>query len=103
VKNERKILLDLDLDFFIVKWKGCYRFPWPDEVFKKEFLVQSKYQTTLGWTGKDFVDGLVKMAALLTIARESYCCGGKIKANEVLGKVNHFLFDDEISIQKTLG
>ena len=97
-EDERKILLDLDLDCFIVRWKGCYRFPWPDEVFKKEFLVQSKYQTTLGWTGKDFVDGLVKRAALLTIAREPYCCGDDTKANQVLGKVNHFLFDDELLI-----
>jgi len=52
----------------------------------------------LGWTGKDFVDGLVKRAALLTIAREPYCCGDDTKANQVLGKVNHFLFDDELLI-----
>ncbi len=98
VENERKILLDLDLDFFIVKWKSCYRFPWPDEVFKKEFLVQSKYQTTMGWTGKKFVGSLVKMAALLTIAREPYCCGDDTKANQVLSKVNHFLFDNKLLI-----
>jgi len=103
LENERKILLDLDLDFFIVRWKGCYKFPWPDEVFKKEFLVQSTYQETKGWTGKDFVDGLVKMAALLTIAREPDCCGGKIKANEVLGKVNHFLFDSKLNLDKIPG
>lgn len=103
VKNERKILLDLDLDFFIVKWKGCYRFPWPDEVFENEFLEQSTYQTTKGWTGKNFVDGLVKTAALLTIAREPSCCGGKIKANEVLGKVNHFLFDNKLNLDKIPG
>lgn len=97
-EDERKILLDFDLDFFIVRWKGCYRFPWPAEVFKKEFLVQSKYQTTLGWTGKDFLDGLVSRAALLTIAREPYCCGNNTKANQVLGKVNHYLFDNKLQI-----
>lgn len=97
-EDERKILLDLDLDCFIVRWKGCYRFPWPDEVFKKEFRVQSKHQTTLGWTGKDFVDGLVNRAALLTIAREPDCCGNNKKANQVLGKVNYYLFDNKLPI-----
>lgn len=97
-QDGRKILLDLDLDCFIVRWKGCYRFPWPDEVFKKEFLVPSRYQTTLEWTGKDFLNGLVNKAALLTIAREPYCCGGETKATQILGKVNHFLFDDKLSI-----
>jgi len=97
-QDERKILLDFDLDCFVVRWKGCYRFPWPDEVFKKEFLLQSKYQTTLGWTGKDFLNGLLNKAALLTIAKEPKFCGGDTNANQVLSKVNHFLFDDKLSI-----
>jgi len=102
-EDERKILLDLDLDFFIVRWKGCYRFPWPDEVFKKEFLVQSKYQSGSLWTGKDFLDGLMNKAALITIAKEPHFCGGKIKANQVLGKVNHFLFDNKLNLNKMQG
>jgi len=90
--------LDLDLDCFIVRWRNYYRFPWPDEVFEKEFLAPSSYQTTLEWTGKGFLNGLVNKASLLTIAREPYCCGSKTKATEILGKVNHFLFDDKLSI-----
>jgi len=96
-QDGRKILLDLDLDCFIVRWKG-YRFPWPDEVFKKEFLVPLNYRTTSGWTGKDFLNGLVNKAALLTIAREPDFCDGDTKVTQILGKVNHFLFDDELSI-----
>ena len=102
-EDERKILLDLDLDCFIVRWKGCYRFPWPDEVFEKEFLNSSKYQSGSLWSGKDFLNGLMNKAALITIAKEPYFCGGKIKANQVLGKVNHFLFDNKLNLNKMQG
>jgi len=37
-------------------------------------------------------------AALITIAREPDFCGGETKATQILGKVNHFLFDDKLSI-----
>lgn len=92
-QDGRKILLDFDLDYFTVKWRA-YCFPWPDEVFKKEFLVQSNS----GWTGKDFLNGLINKAALLTIAREPDFCGGDTKATEILGKVNRFLFDNKLLI-----
>jgi len=102
-QDGKKILLDLDLDCFVVSWRRCYRFPWPDEVFKKEFLVQSKYQPTLGWTGKDFLNGLISKATLVTIAKEPDFCDGEKKASEILGKVNHFLFDDKLNLDKMPG
>ncbi len=96
-QDGRKIVLDLDLDCFIVHWRS-YRFPWPDEVFEKEFPISSKYQDTSGWTGKDFLNGLINKAALITIAREPDFCDGETKAIEILGKVNQFLFDGKLSI-----
>jgi len=96
-QDRKKILLDFDLDCFIIQWK-CYRFPWPDEVFIKEFLKPSNHRTKLRWTGKGFLDGLINKAALITIAREPVFCGGDTKANQVLSKVNHFLFDDKLLI-----
>ncbi len=96
-QDGRKIFLDIDLDCFVLRCEG-YRFPWPDEVFIKEFLVPSKYQTTSGWTGKDFLNGLVNKTALLTIAREPDFCGGDTKATKILCKVNQFLFDYKLLI-----
>ena len=97
LQDGRKILLDFDLDYFMVRWRG-YHFPWPDEVFKKEFRSSSKYQSDSLWTGKDFLNGLMDKAALLTIAREPKFCGGNKKANQVLDKVNQFLFDNKLLI-----
>ena len=92
-----KILLDFDLDCFVIRWRD-YLFPWPDEIFEREFFTPSDYFSTKGWTGKRFLDELVSRAALLTIAREPQCCGGDEKASQILRKVNGFLFDNNISI-----
>jgi hypothetical protein len=102
VEDERKILLDFDLDCFIVRWRG-YHFPWPEEVFKKEFPAPLNHRPTSGWTGKGFLNGLINKAALITIAREPDFCHGEKKATEILGKVNHFLFDDKLNLDKTPG
>jgi len=96
-QSKRKILLDIDIDYFIVRWRG-YHFPWPNEVFEKDFLSLSEHQSGSLWTGKDFLDGLMNKAALITIAKEPNFCGGKVKANQVLGKVNRFLFDNKLLI-----
>lgn len=96
-RDAKKILLDFDLDCFVIRWKG-YLFPWRDEVFEKEFLTPSKHFSTKEWTGKRFLDALVNRAALLTIARESEYCGGNKKADQILSKINHFLFDGKLSI-----
>ncbi len=96
-KKDEKILLDFDLDCFMVDWKD-YTFPWPDEVFINEFHKSSNYWSTKGWTGKRFFDELLKRANLITIAKEPECCGGKKKADKILKKVNHFLFDNMLSI-----
>jgi len=95
-KCAKKILLDFDLDCFVINWRD-YLFPWPDEVFEKEFFTPSTHWSTEGWTGKKLLDELVSRAALLTIARESKSCGNGEKADQILGKVNHFLFDDKLS------
>jgi hypothetical protein len=94
--RSRKILLDFDLDCFVISWRD-YIFPWPDEVFQREFFTQSKYWSTDGWTGRMFLNELVNRAARLTFARESQFCGGSKKAEEVFSKVNRFLFDNKLS------
>jgi hypothetical protein len=91
-----KILLDFDLDCFAVRWRD-YLFPWPDEVFEREFLEPSGYWTVEGRTGQDFVHGLISKAGLVTIAREPNHCGGDEKADEILRKLNRYVFDGQLT------
>jgi len=92
-----RILLDFDLDCFVIRWNRfhTYNFPWPDEVFEKEFLAPTYEE---GWSGKTFVANLIARAGLVTIAREPGFCGGEEKCNAVLAKVNRYLFDEKLSI-----
>lgn len=54
------------------------------------------YDTTEGWSGKNFFDKLVTRAGLITIAAEPKHCGGPRKSMEILGKVNSYLFDNRL-------
>lgn len=93
-ENERQILLDIDLDYFVIQWSD-FLFPWPDEVFEKKFCEPSDYWSTQGWTGKMFFDGLVNKAGLITIAQEPNACGGDEKVDEIFSKVNRYFFDNQ--------
>lgn len=98
-QRPERVLLDFDLDCFKLTWATKYTFPWPDEVFQTEFLTDSRYYSTEGWSGKAFVKGLMDRAGLIAIAREQRCCGGEQKADEVLRKLNHFIFDDKLCLK----
>jgi hypothetical protein len=89
------ILLSLDLDCFAASWRG-YNFPWPDEIFETEFLEPSKYSSTLGWTGKRFLNALIHKAGLVAFAREAECTDGPAKARHILQRLNHYVFEGEL-------
>lgn len=95
--RQDSIWLNIDLDCFRVEWSDYY-FPWPDEVFEKEFEATSNYNPTRGWSGKSFFQALVNRAGLITIARESRCCGGGEKSDVILKKLNNFLFDNKLKM-----
>lgn len=81
------VALSVDLDAFAIEWQD-FTFPWPEEVWTRRFLKESTYDTTQGWTGKRFVEGLCRKSALLTIAREPAHCGGEAKARQILKDLN---------------
>ena len=89
------IVLSIDLDCFVASWRG-YKFPWPDEIFESEFQEPSKYSSTIGWTGKRFLNALIQRAGLITFAREKECTGGAKKARQILQKLNHFVLDERL-------
>jgi len=88
--EEPKIVLDFDLDCFKLDWTD-YTFPFPQEVFEREFLTPSRYHSVNGVTGRDFVLGLAAKAGLVTIATEPNHCGGQEKAQHILECVSKYV------------
>jgi hypothetical protein len=94
-----KIILNVDLDCFAVYWRE-YRFPWPEEVFVKEFQDPSGYFSTRDLTGADFFCGLAERAGVITIAREPQYTGGEEKGALILQRVARHLFGGELRLKE---
>jgi len=86
-----RVLLDIDLDCFVCTCQGV-TFPWPDEVFEREFISDNSYGVAGGTPGVKFVGGLLQRAGAVTIAMEPDYCGGETKAKILLEKVSTFMF-----------
>jgi hypothetical protein len=93
--QQDRILFSADLGCFAVKWRG-YTFPWPEAVFKGEFDTPSQDHRVKGMTGRDLVAELLARAGLIAIAREPNQCGGDANAQEIMEKVDHYLFGDTL-------
>jgi hypothetical protein len=91
-----KILLTIDLDCFAIRWTD-YLFQWPTKIFEREFLEPSRYWSTEGWTGKSFLQALAMKAGLVTIERETGCCGGAEESEGILRNLIHYGFDGRLS------
>jgi hypothetical protein len=87
-----KILLTIDLDCFAIEW-GEYVFAWPDKIFEGEYSNRAR----IGWSGREYLEGLAKKAGLIAIARESECCGGSEDAEDILQNLIHYGFSDRLS------
>jgi hypothetical protein len=87
-----KILLTIDLDCFAIEW-GEYVFAWPDKIFEGEFSKRAR----IGWSGREYLEGLAKKAGLIAIARESECCDGPQDAQAILQSLIRYGFDDRLS------
>lgn len=86
------VLVSLDLDAFVMEWED-FTFAWRDEIWTKRFLHLSTYGTAGGWSGKRFMQALLKRAGMLTIAREPKHCGGEVEMQQVFDDLNRFVFD----------
>ena len=45
-------------------------FPWPEDIFEREFLEHSKQYITIGRTSQEFFLGLLGRFALVTVATD---------------------------------
>lgn len=91
IRRDSKLILDFDLDCFVVPWREYY-FPWPEEVWSREFCEPSHYFTTDGLSGRDFVSQLAASSGLITIATEPNHCGGEQKAALILADAFKYFF-----------
>jgi len=84
------MLLDIDLDFFTIAWE-TFTLPFPEEVYRKEFLEPCQSIFYDDYRPVDFLSALLKAAGAFTIATEPDFCGGARKARRILGDVNRHL------------
>ncbi len=95
-------LLDIDLDYFAVSWED-YLFPWPEEVFQREFMTPSEQPSTQGRTTRDFFMGLLDRASLLTISTEPRHCGDGDhegpKVESILRRMNEYAFEGRLQLE----
>ena len=95
VMQDDPILLDFDLDYFTYKWRGR-SYAWRNDFYEIEFNKISDYFTTKGWTGKRFLNRLIKRAPFITIAKESRSCGEEMKSNNILKQLSTKFFGGAI-------
>lgn len=95
LENQEPVLFDIDLDYFAIIWDD-YTFPWPEEIFEREFLEPSQQYTTIGRTTQDFFVALLGRAGLVTVSTEPRHCGdGDLdgpKVTYILDRLNQFGF-----------
>lgn len=88
------LILDFDLDAFAFHTDLGPSFPWPDRIFRHQFLEKSLASSIKGMTGRELVGELIEHSGIVTIAREPDYCGGEADADEVFEFVNRYLFED---------
>jgi hypothetical protein len=93
--SEEKLLFDIDLDAFAMKWED-FLFAWRPEVWDKRFIHEADYFASAGWSGKRFVQELLPRVGLITVAREPLGCGGEAEMQQIFRDFNGFVFDDQI-------
>lgn len=95
LENQEPVRFDIDLDYFAIIWDD-YTFPWPEEIFEREFLEPSQQYTTIGRTTQDFFVALLGRAGLVTVSTEPRHCGdGDLdgpKVTYILDRLNQFGF-----------
>jgi hypothetical protein len=101
LEEREAVLFDIDLDYFAINWDD-YTFPWPEEIFRREFLEPSQYYTTMGRTTQEFFQGLLGRAGLVTISTEPRHCGdGDLDGSNVrfiLDHLNQFGFGGRLRL-----
>jgi len=106
---KRPVMVDIDLDAFVAHWgtHPQYIFPWSESIFKDKLFGRERSEKAgqncmIEWSGKRFLDGLLKRSPIVTIALEPACCGGIENSLFNLRMLNRFLFDSKLLIPESL-
>ena len=86
----KPFVLDIDLDCFST---DCFdhTIAWPEAIFIE------RYQNP---KVSSFIHYLINRASLITICRETGCCGGVGEANRILELLDYFWFDGALKTQR---
>lgn len=76
-------VLDFDLDCFTTECEGK-TYAWPEDIFKKKYVYNKEV--------KYFMHRLIERSTIITICRESACCGGLGESNKILGYFDEYFF-----------
>jgi hypothetical protein len=88
----RPFILDFDCDVFSTEILGETK-AWPRE---RMFELFGTYIHGSQTSSRTFVKSLIQRSSIITICRESGCCGGIKESNAILSNIDDLLFDGAI-------
>lgn len=86
------LILDFDLDVFVISDELGPEFPWPESTFAHQFPQEDAGQLAETIAVSSFINQLVERSSIITIAREPQHCGGDHNCEEIFKMVNQYLF-----------
>lgn len=86
-------VFDIDLDCFSVDCED-HTIAWPEAIFAKRYQEQPKVSS--------FIHYLISRASLITICRESGCCGGVGEANRILEILDYYWFNGALGTRRIM-
>ena len=86
-------VLDIDLDCFSTDCEDK-TIAWPEAIFAERYQNNIKVST--------FVRHLISRASLITICRETGCCGGIGEANRILELLDYYWFEGSLRTQRVM-
>ena len=91
-ETKHPFVLDIDCDVFSTEILGETK-AWPRERMIKLF---DNYIDVAQMTARDFTKQLIERANIITICKESGCCGGIKESNAIFENINDLFFDGAI-------
>jgi len=82
--NKNDFVLDFDLDCFSINVFNA-TMAWPEDVFVKEFVKNDKVHK--------YMRHLIENSSIITICKESQCCGGLGESNKILYYLDKYFFE----------
>ncbi len=94
-EDKKGIVLDFDLDFL-----SCVvdesNYAWPAEAIDLHLSAPGSQRYMYGWNVGLFLKALAEKTAVVTVAKESDCCGGKDQSEKIFRKLDSYVFNNAV-------